>query len=91
MTKHRHTFVERYDELAAFGMSRDIDESSLMVYLQKFSDDEFMRVLIPRLSEGEIMQLFDLMTVLMHRHLNEEEYHLHFLKDEHHRPGKLNH
>jgi len=91
MTKHRHTFVERYDELAAFGMSRDIDESSLMVYLQKFSDDDFMRVLIPRLSEGEIMQLFDLMTVLMHRHLKEEEYHLHFLKDEHHRPGKLKH
>lgn len=91
MTKHRHTFVEEYDELIAFGMSRDTDENSLMVYLQKFSDDDFMRILIPRLSDGEIMEIFDLMTSLMHRHLKEEEYHLYFLKDKNHGPGEPRH
>jgi hypothetical protein len=84
MTAHRHTFVETYDELVGFGMSRDVDEKSLMVYLQKFSDDDFMRVLVPRLTDDEITRLFELMADLMRRHLKDEEYHRHFLKDEDH-------
>ncbi|NLI81466.1 MAG: cytoplasmic protein [Deltaproteobacteria bacterium] len=87
MSKHRHTFVEHYGELVAFGMSREVDENSLRVYLQKFSDDDFTELLIPRLTDGEITELFELMNELMHRHLREEEYHLYFLKDEHREPG----
>ncbi len=85
MTQHRHTFVETYEDLVGFGMSRDMDERSLMVYLQKFSDDDFLKVLVPRLSDEEITRLFDLMTDLMRRHLRDEEYHRYFLKDENHR------
>jgi len=81
MAKHRHSFVDTYDGIVAFGFSRDVDEKSLMYYLQKFSDDDFVKLLIPRLSDQEIKRLFDLMTQLMHEHLNDDEYHAYFLKD----------
>lgn len=89
MTKHSHSFVERYDGMVAFGFSREVDEKSLMVYLQKFSDDELIQRLVPRLSEAEIDELFTLLTRLMRQHLVEEEYHEFFLKDGpggHHHP-----
>jgi len=47
MSKHRHTFVETYDGLIAFGMSREIDEKSLICYLQKFSDDDLLETWCP--------------------------------------------
>jgi len=81
MKKHRHNFVEEYDEMVAFGFSREIDEKSLMFYLQKFSDDDFLEVLVPRLSDEEITHLFDQISNLMRKHLTEEEYHGYFLKD----------
>lgn len=81
---HHHTFVDSYDGLVAFGFSRDVDEKSLMYYLQKFSDDDLLGALIPRLSDTEIDHLFDLVSSLMKRHFNDEEYHKYFLKDEHH-------
>lgn len=84
MMTHRHTFVENYDGLVGFGMSREVDEKSLMVYLQKFSDDDFLKTLVPRLSDEEITRLFELMSTLMHQHLKDSEYHQFFLKDEHH-------
>ena len=81
MRKHRHTFVDQYDEMVAFGFSREVDEKSLMYYLQKFSDDEFLKLLVPRLDDREIEQLFELMSNIMKKHLTEEEYHKFFLKD----------
>lgn len=81
MNKHKHEFVEVYDELVAFGFSRAVDEKSLMYYLQKFSDDEFLQVLVPRLADEEIIALFEHMSDLMRKHLVEEEYHQYFLKD----------
>ena len=81
MTTHRHRFVEEYDGLVAFGFSREVDEKSLMYYLQKFSDDDFLHVLMPRLEEGEMSQLFELITQLMKKHLSDEEYHEYFLKE----------
>ncbi len=81
MRKHQHTFVDTYDEMVAFGLSREIDEKSLMYYLQKFSDDDFLQVLVPRLSDEEIEQLFELMSKVMKNHLVEDEYHELFLKD----------
>jgi hypothetical protein len=82
--KHSHRFVEDYDGLVAFGMSREVDEKTLMVYLQKFSDDALLKVLIPRLSNQEMETLFELLSDLMRKHLSDNEYHAHFLKEEGH-------
>jgi hypothetical protein len=84
MSKHAHSFVEGYEGLVAFGLSRKTDEESLICYLQKFSDDDLIKRLAPRLSDDEINQLFDLMSRLMRKYLADEEYHKYFLKDEGH-------
>ncbi len=81
MSKHRHTFVETYDGLIAFGMSREIDEKSLICYLQKFSDDDLLETLVPRLSDDEINGLFEMLSRTLRKHLVDEEYHRIFLKD----------
>ncbi len=82
MPVHKHTIVEDYDGDVAFGFSREVDEKSLMYYLQKFSDDDLMRVLVPRMSDSEIDRLFSLVSELMRSHLSDSEYHELFLKDE---------
>jgi len=84
MPEHRHTFVEEYEGLVAFGYSRQVDESSLVYYLQKFSDDDLLKTLVPRLEDGEITEVFELLTRLLHRHFSDDEYHEHFLKDREH-------
>ena len=84
MTEHRHTFVEEYDGMVAFGFSREVDEKSLVYYLQKFSDDDLLKVLAPRMSDEEITEAFELMSRLMRKHFSDEEYHKHFLKDSTH-------
>lgn len=84
MSRHKHTIVEDYDGMVAFGLSREVDEMSLKYYLQKFSDDDFLQVLVPRLSDEDIEKCFNLMSELMRKHLNDDEYHGLFLKDEHH-------
>lgn len=67
--------------MVAFGLTREIDEKSLIFYLQKFSDDALAKTLVPRLSDDEINELFGLMNRLMHNHLVDEEYHSLFLKE----------
>ena len=81
MRRHHHDFVEKYQGMMAFGYSREEDESSLIVLLQKFSDDELMQLLSRRVSDSEIEGLVDLLTGLMKKHLSGEEYHRYFLKD----------
>ena len=81
MRRHRHDFVENYQGMMAFGYSREEDERSLIVFLQKFSDDDLMELLRRRVSDLEIENLIDLLTGLMKKHLSEEEYHHYFLKD----------
>ena len=83
MGAHTHLFVEQYDGLVGFGADRITDECTVKVYLQKFSDDAFLETLIPRMSDGELLEIFDLMNRLMVRHLDESEYHGQFLKDHH--------
>ena len=83
MTRHNHTIVEEYDGMVAFGFSRDMDEKSLMYYLQKFSDDDLLKALVPRLSDEELNACFALVSDLMRKHLDDDEYHALFLKDEH--------
>ena len=82
MPRHKHTFVEEYEGMVAFGFSREVDEKSLMYYLQKFSDDDLVKRLVPRLTDEEINQCFEMLTDLMRKHLKDEEYHQYFLKDE---------
>ncbi|RPH90248.1 MAG: cytoplasmic protein [Desulfobacteraceae bacterium] len=79
---HSHTFVEHYEGLVGFGFDRETDEKSLMVYLQKFSDDALLAALVPRLSEPEILDLFERISLLLKKYLQETEYHRLFLKDE---------
>jgi TorA maturation chaperone TorD len=79
---HSHTFVEHYEGMVGFGFDRETDEKSLMVYLQKFSDDALLAALVPRLSDAEIQEAFDLVSRFIRAHLKDEEYHRLFLKDE---------
>jgi hypothetical protein len=79
--KHTHCFVEEYQGLVGFGLDRQTDEHSLMIYLQKFSDDALMAKLIPRMTDGEIEETFLLFSRLLKTHLAEEEYHRLFLKE----------
>jgi hypothetical protein len=74
--------VETYLGPVAFGLSREVDEASLVVYLQKFSDDRLMDVLRGRLSEEEIQRTVDWLMLLLRRHLSEDEYHRLFLRGE---------
>lgn len=80
--KHRHRFVESYEGLVGFGLDRETDEKSLTVYLQKFSDDDLLAALLPRLGDQEIQEVFDLISRLLKIHLEEPEYHRLFLKEE---------
>jgi hypothetical protein len=73
--------VETYGGPVAFGLTRDVDEASLIVYLQKFSDDRLLEVLKGRLSEDEIRKTVDWIVTLLRAHLSNEEYHRLFLRD----------
>lgn len=84
MAKHQHCFVETYDGFLGFGYDRQTDESTIRCYLQKFSDDQLTALLIPRLSSSELEEIFALVSRLLKKHLTENEYHHHFLKDSHH-------
>jgi hypothetical protein len=81
MKKDSHEFVHNYSGLGAFGMDRKTDEETLMFYLQKFSEDHFLALLIPRLSDHEIEELYLLINNKLKQHLSEDEYHQVFLKD----------
>jgi hypothetical protein len=78
---HSHNFVNQYQGLIGFGLDRETDEKSLMVYLQKFSDDEFLKTLIPRLKDDEIEAILEFLSRLLKTHLKEKEYHRLFLKE----------
>jgi hypothetical protein len=79
--KHTHQFVNQFQGLIGFGLDRQTDEHSLMVYLQKFSDDALMGKLIPRMTDLEIEETFLLLSRLLKNHLTEIEYHRLFLKE----------
>ena len=81
MAGHRHDFVDQYDGLVAFGLDRETDENTIKYYLQKFSDDDLLQALVPRMEDSDLAAVFDLLSVLMRKHLSEDEYHTLFLKD----------
>ena len=79
--QHSHRFVEDYDGLVGFGLDRETDEHTLTYYLQKFSDDDLMALIRPRLNDSEMDELFSLLARLLKLHLTETEYHRYFLKE----------
>jgi len=81
-TIHTHKFVETYRGLVGYGADRETDENTLIYYLQKFSDDKFMALITKRLSDEEMLELFNMINRLLKNHLTEAEYHKQFLKDE---------
>jgi hypothetical protein len=82
MAKYSHQFVETYRGPVAVGLSREIDEASLVVYLQKFSSDQLMDLLRARLSDEEIRHTTEWISDLLRKHLTHEEYHRLFLGEE---------
>jgi hypothetical protein len=79
MALHSHRFVEEYEGPVAFGLNRETDENTLMVYLQKFSDDRLMETMRRRMSDQDLTDLFNLISRLMQQYLSEKEYHALFL------------
>lgn len=67
-----------------FGLDRATDEQSLITFLKQFSEDRLLGTLVPRMSEEEIHQVVDLLTMVMRNHLSGEEYHSLFLGEDHH-------
>lgn len=81
MKKDTHQFIQEYNGLGAFGMGRETDEETVMFYLQKFSEDTFLKTLLPRLSDQELEEIYSWVNRHLKQHLNEDEYHHLFLKD----------
>ncbi len=81
MKKDTHNFIQEYDGLGAFGLNRETDEETIMFYLQKFSEDSFLKALIPRLSDEELGEIYIFINDKLKKHLSEDEYHALFLKD----------
>ncbi len=82
MAKHTHNFVETYDGMLGFGLDRETDESTVICYAQKFSDDALMKELIKRMTDQELDEVFSMITKIMKNHLTEPEYHGLFLKQD---------
>lgn len=82
MARYSHRFVEEYEGLVGFGMDRETDESTVICYLQMFSDDRLMEMMRQRMSNEDLTAVFELLGGLLKRHLTEEEYHEYFLKDD---------
>lgn len=82
MAIHSHNFIETYRGLVGFGADRQTDENTIIYYLQKFSDDRLMQVLIKRLSTEDLSEIFTLLTRILAKHLTSAEYHRLFLKEQ---------
>ena len=83
MSKHTHNFVETYQGLVGYGADRETDENTVIYYLQKFSDDRFMEMITKRMTDEELLEIFNLISRLLKNHLTESEYHTLFLKQIH--------
>ena len=75
MPTHSHRFAEQYDGLVGFGFNREMDEYTLTYYLQKFSDDKHMPLISGRISDSDMVELFNLLGRLLKKYLSNEEYH----------------
>ena len=82
MKKRVHDFTENYDGFLGFGWDRETDEATVHCYLQMFSDDHVMKILLGRMTDQELDEIYTLVNRLLQRHLNDAEYHSLFLKDD---------
>ena len=80
MARYSHNFVEIYKGIVGFGFERKIDEDTVELYLQKFSDDKLMDVILRRMSDEDLSLLFETISKMLVKYLTEEEYHRLFLK-----------
>ncbi len=83
MTMHKHEFVETYRGLIGYGADRETDENTIIYYLQKFSDDRLMALITKRMTDEEMLELFNLINRILKNNLTEAEYHRLFLRDDH--------
>lgn len=83
MKKYTHEFVETYDGFLGFGWDRPTDESTVICYLQMFSDDDVATRITKRMTDNELEEVHNLINRLLVTHFEEAEYHGLFLKDEH--------
>ncbi|MBT8371142.1 MAG: cytoplasmic protein [Desulfobacterales bacterium] len=83
MRRHTHNFVETYQGLVGYGADRETDENTIIYYLQKFSDDKFMALITKRMTDEELLEIFDLINRILKNHLAPSEYHDLFLRDDH--------
>ena len=81
MARHTHNFVENYQGFVGYGADRKTDENTIIYYLQKFSDDRLMAMVTQRMTDEEMLELFNLINRILKNHLTEAEYHQLFLKD----------
>jgi peptide methionine sulfoxide reductase MsrA len=81
MATHSHNFVESHQGLIGFGADRQTDENTIIYYLQKFSDDRLMQVLVKRLNDDELSEIFTLVNHFLKKYLTDAEYHRLFLKE----------
>ncbi|MBT8372315.1 MAG: cytoplasmic protein [Deltaproteobacteria bacterium] len=82
MTKHSHRFVETFDGLLGYGLDRQTNEDTVQVYLQKFSDDQLMKTILKRMTDEDLTDVFEFISKMMKKYLNESEYHQLFLKEQ---------
>ncbi len=82
MAKHSHRFVETFDGLLGYGFDRQTNENTVQVYLQKFSDDALMDILLKRITDEDLAELFELTGGMLKKYLSEPEYHRLFLKED---------
>lgn len=75
--------MERDPGNICFGLSAELDATSLAVYLQLLGRKECAELLYERLSREEIEVLVDMITGLMQKHLSKQEYHRVFLLEDH--------
>ena len=61
---------------------RKTDEYTVIYYLQKFSDDRFIAMMTKRITDAELLELFEFINRLLKTHLTESEYHTLFLKED---------
>ncbi len=64
-----------------FGLNKETDEKSLIIFLQLFAQKQLLETIIPRLDPQEQEDLVDQLSRLMHNHLNKQEYERLFLND----------
>lgn len=71
-----------------FGLSQELDQRSLSIFLQLCGRIEFAEEISKRLSTAETTELVDYIMKLLRNHLSENEYHRIFLGDTRHHDHK---